>query len=401
MNTRQIIALYQTYSLAKISELNRQSLIAQYAQCEQLERLRSEVASNTAVTNQLLKNQIQELERQEKVRYYKNLVFNLRQSMAKIKEPDNTNVRLFLSSLFVEPVKALAEESIRELEDIQDKEYAQSLIDEASSLVDSLRPYEKPYSESSWKRYLDAYKTVDNRTIESKRNDIALVKKAADKSKEEADMSGKRLLDIIFSAVGWVSLALAVLGLLAEMTAETHEWMSTFVACLLFGAIFALSFRHHSKYMSERKNMADIFADKINRLYDDVDEVSVRNDAAQERMKALSGELWDEYPGWESLVSQIAGLLPHEEENKKAAALDKLFLDAAKLVVVSRRGSTSDLQRRLGLGYAKAGRVMEELEAAGIVGPQEGSRPRDVLVSDLAELEIVLDKLRNGRTKLL
>ena len=108
MNTRQIISLYQTYSLAKISELNRQSLIAQYAQCEQLERLRSEVASNTAATNQILKNQIKELERQEKVRYYKNLVFNLRQALAKIKEPDNTNVRLFLSTLFIEPIKALA-----------------------------------------------------------------------------------------------------------------------------------------------------------------------------------------------------------------------------------------------------------------------------------------------------
>ena len=241
MNTRQIISLYQTYSLAKISELNRQSLIAQYAQCEQLERLRSEVASNTAATNQILKNQIKELERQEKVRYYKNLVFNLRQALAKIKEPDNTNVRLFLSSLFIEPIKALAEESVRGLEDIQDKEYAQSIIDEASSLAGSLKPFEKAYDDSCWKRYLDAYKTVDNRTIKSKQKDIALVKKAAEKSREEADMSGKRLLDIVFSAAGWISLSIAVLAMLAEISADTHEWLSTCVACRIFGTIFALS----------------------------------------------------------------------------------------------------------------------------------------------------------------
>ena len=396
MNTRQIIALYQTYSLAKISELSRQSLIAQYAQCEQLERLRSEVALNTAETNQLFKNQIKELERQEKVRYYKNLVFNLRQALAKMKEPDNANVRVFLASLFVEPVKALAEESIRGLEDIQDKEYAQSIIDEASSLAGSLKPFEKAYDGSCWERYLDAYKTVDNRTIESRRNDIALVKKAADKSREEADMSGKRLLDIVFNAAGWISLSIAVLVILAEISADTHEWLSTFVTCLIFGSIFALSYRHHRKYRSDRKSMADQFTDKINRLYDDVDEVTRTNDAAEVRMKELSGELWDEYPVWESLVSQIAGLLPHEEvkEDRKAVTVDNMFEDAARLVVVSRRGSTSDLQRRLGLGYAKACRVLEDLEAAGIVGPQTGQRPREVLVSDLAELEMILDKLR-------
>lgn len=399
MNTRQIISLYQTYSLAKISELNRQSLIAQYAQCEQLERLRSEVASNTAATNQILKNQIKELERQEKVRYYKNLVFNLRQAQAKIKEPDNTNVRLFLSSLFIEPIKALAEESVRGLEDIQDKEYAQSIIDEASSLAGSLKPFEKAYDDSCWKRYLDAYKTVDNRTIKSKQKDIALVKKAAEKSREEADMSGKRLLDIVFSAAGWISLSIAVLAILAEISADTHEWLSTFVACLIFGTIFALSYRHHRRYRSERISLAKLFADKIDRLYDDVDKVTLENDAAEERMKELYNELWDEYHGWDILVSQIAGLLPHEDvkESRKAITVDSMFEDAARLVVVSRRGSTSDLQRRLGLGYAKAGMVMDKLENAGIVGPQVGPRQREVLVRDIAELELLLDKLRKDQ----
>ena len=399
MNTRQIISLYQTYSLAKISELNRQSLIAQYAQCEQLERLRSEVASNTAATNQILKNQIKELERQEKVRYYKNLVFNLRQALAKIKEPDNTNVRLFLSSVFIEPIKALAEESVRGLEDIQEKEYAQWIIDEASSLAGSLKPFEKAYDDSCWKRYLDAYKTVDNRTIKSKQKDIALVKKAAEKSREEADMSGKRLLDIVFSAAGWISLSIAVLAILAEISADTHEWLSTFVACLIFGTIFALSYRHHRRYRSERISLAKLFADKIDRLYDDVDKVTLENDAAEERMKELYNELWDEYHGWDILVSQIAGLLPHEDvkESRKAITVDSMFEDAARLVVVSRRGSTSDLQRRLGLRYAKAGMVKDKLENAGIVGPQVGTRQREVLVRDIAELELLLDKLRKDQ----
>ena len=70
--------------------------------------------------------------------------------------------------------------------------------------------------------------------------------------------------------------------------------------------------------------------------------------------------------------------------------IDPLFEDAARMVVNTQKGSTSDLQRRLGMGYARAGRVMDQLEAAGIVGPQEGSKPRQVLISNILELDEVL-----------
>lgn len=74
--------------------------------------------------------------------------------------------------------------------------------------------------------------------------------------------------------------------------------------------------------------------------------------------------------------------------------LDERFMEAAQLVVSTQKGSTSDLQRRLGMGYAKAGRVMDQLEKAGIVSPQEGSKPRTVLVPTLEDLQNILDNLK-------
>jgi S-DNA-T family DNA segregation ATPase FtsK/SpoIIIE len=75
--------------------------------------------------------------------------------------------------------------------------------------------------------------------------------------------------------------------------------------------------------------------------------------------------------------------------------LDSMFSEAAQMIVTSQRGSTSDLQRRLGIGYARAGRLMDQLEAAGIVGPQEGSKPRQVLIGSLNELNEVLNAFVN------
>lgn len=89
-----------------------------------------------------------------------------------------------------------------------------------------------------------------------------------------------------------------------------------------------------------------------------------------------------------------AFLLPEYIDEKEAEARgeldlserDSLFDDAARLIVQNQIGSTSLLQRRMKLGYNRAGRLMDQLEIAGIVGPSQGSKPRDVLIKTEADL---------------
>jgi S-DNA-T family DNA segregation ATPase FtsK/SpoIIIE len=77
--------------------------------------------------------------------------------------------------------------------------------------------------------------------------------------------------------------------------------------------------------------------------------------------------------------------------------MDDMLEDAARLVVQSQHGSTSMIQRRLKLGYNRAGRIMDQLEAIGVVGPAEGSKPREVLLYDEAELERYLGNWKNRK----
>ena len=73
--------------------------------------------------------------------------------------------------------------------------------------------------------------------------------------------------------------------------------------------------------------------------------------------------------------------------------VDAMLEDAARLIIQSQHGSTSMIQRRLKLGYNRAGRIMDQLEAIGVVGPAAGSKPREVLIYDERELARYLENL--------
>ncbi|MEX2230558.1 MAG: DNA translocase FtsK 4TM domain-containing protein [Cyclobacteriaceae bacterium] len=101
-----------------------------------------------------------------------------------------------------------------------------------------------------------------------------------------------------------------------------------------------------------------------------------------------------------------AYLLPEYEGDDESGAnnvdlsdRDALFEEAARLIVMHQQGSTSLLQRKLKLGYNRAGRLIDQLEAAGVVGPFEGSKAREVLIKDEMSLEQLLNNLRERHSQ--
>jgi len=88
-----------------------------------------------------------------------------------------------------------------------------------------------------------------------------------------------------------------------------------------------------------------------------------------------------------------------DEKNAKSGSFaaedkDELFEEAARLVVTNQSGSTSLIQRKMKLGYNRAGRIMDQLEASGIVGASRGSKAREVLITDILQLEQFLKNIQ-------
>jgi DNA segregation ATPase FtsK/SpoIIIE-like protein len=116
---------------------------------------------------------------------------------------------------------------------------------------------------------------------------------------------------------------------------------------------------------------------------------------SEEDVEALVANIRSQYveiDRIESFEKATSELEASPSQEQQSSERDELFVDAAEIVVSLGQGSTSLLQRRMKIGYARAGRLMDELEKAGIVGPQEGSKPREIFIdgSELKEHLIAL-----------
>ena len=93
-------------------------------------------------------------------------------------------------------------------------------------------------------------------------------------------------------------------------------------------------------------------------------------------------------------ASEVANIPYNSTSGGRYWGVNSLFEDAAEVIVNAQQGSASLLQRKLKLGYNRAGRIVDQLEATGLIGPHRGSKARDVLIPDVLALEQFLSNLR-------
>lgn len=399
MNTNTLLRIYQTYSLEKISALSKQSLAAQYAQNEQLVQLNNELAANSAVTNKILRNQIQELERQERGRFYKNLIFNLKLAIDKIESQPINNFKLFLSSLFLKPIEVYAKESLVNLEEIKDKEYAQQIIDRIKSISLSNQSYQEEYNKSAWASYIQAKELVDDNqnviTIGKAKKELTGIIEKSEKKKKEALERLKLERDIPNGCFGCSTGFLILLTIVTIGMCFDKEFNALDeIPLLIIVAIVTLLTGLWKKKSKTKDVILEIEENEENprkeQLLHEIEELEAKNKEAENQFNSISSIITSECYDWETQTNEIIDLLPHDK--KDGGKFDPKLEEAAHIVVSKQDGSTSLVQCKLAIGYNRAGRIMNQLEIVGVVDRANGSKPRNVLVPDLETLTIILSK---------
>ena len=340
-----ILDIYKAYSLERIVALNKQSLAMQYEQCGQLVALQKQLRTANKTSQQMLRNQVKELERQEKVRYCKNLIFNIKALVERLDSVTDDSFFFYVSSALVSPMNILSNECMNGLEDIADKEYAKDVLKMIGTLQQKMLSVQSQFNLSEWKRYEDLKSQEKSPEISKKIRELENTRK---KTEEE----------------------------IQQLQTEMSGIFSIFVK------------------QTKKDRYAQTISVKKEKIIGINDDIQSLNDEKLDMSRQLSEAYQNvtlSRPGWEKEIEEMTSFLPKQPSIK--ASFDPLFEEAAILVVKCREGSTAMIQRKFSLGYNRAGRIMDELEKVGIVGPQNGRCPREVLIHDETSLKELLSNM--------
>jgi hypothetical protein len=423
MKTDTLLNLYQSYTLTKVSELNKQSLIALYAQNEQLSQLNEELARANRTTEQILRNQIKEIEQKEKRRYFKNMTFNLSQALDLLENEENVNFRLFASGLFLSPIRDMAKEAVQELEEIADKEYAQNIVKRTNVLTGSDKTIYDSYKNTPWATFLSIKSQIEQ-DLKTKKKEIRqisdhlnekeiITKKYKEKERKTKKAEGFENSTNEGNGKGCMGCFITTIVLLSLFTIGTYCTQDYYLTkggiVLLVLSILTYFSPIIVKYLKKVESLAgndtkantkdetleneiESLENEIKSLSDELTNLQQEETRLTTQYNELLQEITADCPKWESKLSEIAEFIPHKEK-KKLANLDPLFTEAAKLIIKKKDTSISLIQRKFAIGYNRAARIMNQLEECGIVGTEEGLKSRQLLCEseeDLSELIKVL-----------
>lgn len=316
MKADTLFNIYQSYSLAKISALNKQNLIALYAQNEQLSKLNKELAKSNSVTQQILKNQIKEIERQEKCRYYKNLAFNLSHAMGLLENEESTNFRIFACGLFLPIIQEMAKEAIQGLEEIADKEYANDIVQKCISLSEQDKALQADYQSTSWVQMLPLQERINNLStvgIPNKEKELQLAIEEKDKKRKDDKLNAKSYKGCFIT----MCIVTVFILFMLIMTVVTKDFEATKGGIIVFAisiGLLVMLYRGKKKNTdAQAHNGNEALQDKIVSLENELLDLKKEELEMNSRYNGILQEITLEYPKWEKRLSEIASYLPQNK----------------------------------------------------------------------------------------
>ena len=172
MNIDKLLSIHQSHSLMKIGAINKQILIAQYAQCEQISALQKQIAVSTNISRQILENQLKEIKHKELQRYYKSLAYAMNEATQYIETEDDVIFKCFLYELYSKPIIENTLEAKNNLEEITDKEYCEKIRIRIQAIESIYSSSQHIYTESEFSHLLSAQtiyteqqKTTDRKSV--------------------------------------------------------------------------------------------------------------------------------------------------------------------------------------------------------------------------------------------
>lgn len=319
MNTRTFLSIYQTYSLEKISALNKKGLAMQYAQCEQLVKLRKEMAANNKATNKILQNQIKELERQETQRYYKSLAFNINNALEIIEQESNVDFQSFLCELFLPTLKSYSKQAVEILEEISDKEYVKAILTKIQN-IHVKTSGNVSYVTSIWKNFLQLQSEEKNKDLSaSLDNKKAKLSELNDKIQKELSLPSNKQLSQGCIIAGGIPLALVLFGFVNMIIAGDYEDISGGLICLCIAILIlalAIGMKMSVKKFNDPRYRSEnhkTLSEEKNAIENEICEISRQITENQAIYNECLQTVTLDIPDWEKRINDIAKCLPSIE----------------------------------------------------------------------------------------
>ncbi len=411
MNIDRLLSIHQSHSLMAVSAINKQILIAQYAQCTQITALQKEIATANSISRKILENQLKEIKHLETLKYYKSLAFSMRRATNYILNEDDCNFKYFLFELYSNTILSHTSEAKSFLEDITEKEYCQTIEEDIRYIQSDYNNHIDQYNQSDFSKLLKELPIYTELTN-------TLNKKQSIFNKQQKlllnELNQLHILPFNYqehkSCYRILRGGMCIGGTFILIAAFTEPLAILGLFLLLFLPFFLPWLYLRNKNNKWKQNYATYCSNIEQEKQTLNSKLRCLEDCFNKEKQLVENSLYNVYkkriykirPNWKEQLKNILTLLPNglEFENYADSGskdidmnnLDPMFAEAARLIVVHQQGSTSLIQRKFSIGYNRAGRLMDQLERAGVVGPAQGSKPREVLCAD----ELALENLISG-----